>query len=103
MSIVSVVGEIDRCGRAMIALADIERLHNPVTVCIGCHIRECKGDCEGGDREAFYGDPRTVTVCGLCCWDNYDNGRSADCIECHDHEAGGPVCSTAEIIARAGL
>lgn len=100
MSIVSIAGEIDRCSKAKAALVEIERLHTAVETCAGCHLKECPGDCDWADGEAFYGDPRTVVVCGLCCWDSYENARSEECIESHDHD-GGPLCSTTEIIARA--
>ena len=95
----SVVGEIDR---AMNALADIKRLHLLVTVCAGCHNRQCPGDCHWVD-ELDDDDPHTVAVCSACCWDDRDNARSEECILTHQHHRGGPVCSTAEIIARAGL
>lgn len=68
MSVVSVVGEIDR---AMNALADIKRLHLLVTVCAGCHNRQCPGDCHWADE--LDDDPHTVAVCSACCWDDRDN------------------------------
>lgn len=100
MSILSVVGEIDRCGKAFAALAEIERLHAPVEVCTGCHLRECPGDCDWAG-ELDDDDPRTVTVCSACCWDDRDNARSEDCILTHQHDTDGPACATAEIVARA--
>lgn len=79
------------------ALEEIDRLHAPVEVCNGCHLRECPGDCDWGTC----GREPTEIVCAVCCFDERDAARGEWCIEAHDH--GGPGCSTAEIIARAGL
>lgn len=79
MSILSVVGEIDRCGRAINAVAEIKRLHAPV------------------DLGLIY------PVCAVCCRDEFDGSVSQDCMTSHDHLAGAAVCATAEILERAGL
>lgn len=82
MNILSVVGEIDRCGRAMTALAEIERLHAPRS------WGDPFGDC--------------LQLCDHCCFE--DSGyRTDDCAAGHEHTATGPVCATAEVIERAAL
>lgn len=81
------------------AIEEIRRLHAPVAVCSGCHLRECPGDC---DWHKYDVDP-TEIVCNVCCFDERDAARGAWCLEAHDHTADGPGCSTAEIVARAGL
>lgn len=40
--------------------------------------------------------------CDVCCFDESGH-QTEDCELCHEHTAEGPGCSTAEIIARAGL
>lgn len=45
---------------------------------------------------------RISVVCTICCLDP-SGYRSDECEESHEHSADGPACSTAEIIARAGL
>lgn len=40
--------------------------------------------------------------CDLCCFDESGH-QTEDCAESHDHQPGRAACSTAEIIARAGL
>lgn len=71
------LAELDRCGRAVNALNEIRRLHTPL-------------NSDG------------VTVCVLCCLDT-GRHRSEECEDSHEHIVDGPVCSTTEIIARAGL
>lgn len=40
--------------------------------------------------------------CQVCCCDESGH-QTEDCLGSHEHTLNGPVCSTAEIIARAGL
>lgn len=93
-----VIAELVAAGVMRNAIEEIKRLHAPVEVCPGCHLIECPGDCDWNE-----GCDDTARVCGICCWDNNDNAREQTCIDTHDHDRGGPACSTAAIIARAGL
>ena len=58
--------------------------HVAVTVCAGCHLTECPGDCDWNDTGT------KDTVCRGCCWDHTDNARSQHCLDHHDH--GGSHC-----------
>ena len=77
--VLSVVGAIDTM-RA--ALEEIKRLH--------------------ARSVTRPGMPGAVAVCALCCLDT-GGYRTDECIDSHEHTTDGPVCSTTEIIARAGL
>lgn len=61
------------------ALEEIKRLHWPKHV-------------DDTDQDAA-----NILVCAHCCSDG------ENCLDFHDHDTTGPACSTAEIIARAGL
>lgn len=113
MSARSVIAAADKvqaraAEKALAALAEIKRNHAPVTVCRGCGLRECPGDCDWST-----GDSDQVTICSLCCTDvGAQTGRegqprpvqvSEECVDSHDHAPGRPACSTVEIIERAGL
>lgn len=98
MSILSVVLEIDRCGRAINALNEIGRMHTPVEVCRWCAETRCRDSCRYTSRYVMH----VWTVCPVCCLDG-DGSLSDGCLFGHDHEDSGPVCRTAEIIAGAGL
>jgi len=65
--------------KALTVLAEIKRRHAPV-------------DCG-----------LLSPVCGVCCRDEFDGAISQDCMASHDHAPDQPVCSTIEIIERAGL
>ena len=81
--IVHAVTEIDTM-RA--ALQEIKRLHAVSLV-----------------WESTIGEERKLkSVCVLCCLDT-GGYRTDECEDSHEHTADGPVCSTTEIIARAGL
>ena len=75
------------------ALEEIKRLHAPRSaMCDECYGGGCR-DCE---------DAGGWQICSLCCLD--EEGDVLDnCIACHQHTNDIPACSTAEIIARAGL
>lgn len=45
--------------------------------------------------------PSGVWLCDVCCFDS--ETLTEECMDCHDHAPGRPVCSTVEIIERAGL
>lgn len=102
------ITRVDVARSALAALTAIKRLHAPVTVCRGCRLRECPGDCDWST-----GDSDQVTICSLCCTAaGARTGReghpgrvqvSGECVDSHDHVPGRPVCSTVEIIERAGL
>lgn len=64
---------------AVQALEEIKRLHQPIIMPAASDV-----------------------VCSLCCFDAAGY-QTADCLESHEHTFTGPSCSTAEIIARAGL
>lgn len=68
------------------ALEEIRRLHSETAFWMD--------DAEPGER--------IKVVCTLCCLD-VGGYRSEECESSHEHTADGPACSTAEIIARAGL
>lgn len=61
------------------ALEQIQRLHAPIIMPTDC-----------------------VPVCSMCCFDEAGY-QTSDCMDSHEHSDSGPACSTAEIIARAGL
>ena len=85
------------------ALEEIKRLHAPSVACRGCCSTQCPGDCDWSD--AYNGE--LLTVCGHCCIDIGEHRQNDECLTDHEHgvEYGDQVaaCSTAEIIARAGL
>ena len=68
------------------ALEEIKRLHAETAFWMN--------DAEPGER--------IKVVCNICCLDAGGH-RSEECEDSHEHSADGPVCSTVEIIARAGL
>lgn len=87
--------------KLLAVVEEIRRLHAPVLVCNGCHLRECPGDCDWPSHVDSH--EATETICAVCCFDERDAARGEWCISAHEHTLGGPACSTAEIIARAGL
>lgn len=93
----SVSGTLAWIDRLENAAAELRDLHRPITACTSCH-QEVTGECC---------NTPTVVVCDYCCWDERDNARSQECLDCHDH--GGehrdptPICPTIAILERAGL
>lgn len=67
------------------ALEEIQRLHQPMMFPVGAKLEHW------------------VKLCSVCCFEESSNRQTEDCELCHEHTAEGPACSTAEIIARAGL
>lgn len=102
----SIIADADRIEARIVeaeklrtALEEIKRLHAPVQVCNGCHLRECPGDC---DSDWNWAEHLTEIICSVCCFDERDAARGTWCIEAHDH-FNDATCSTTDILARAGL
>lgn len=99
-----VVSQQHSGARAVAALAEIRKLHEPIEVCRGCSSSECDGGCESGDDCGG----ELLTVCAQCCIDGADHYRRLNdmCLDLHEHEAKHDQiapCPTMVIIARAEL